>query len=653
MHSYNKNDFIGQKYKVYDVLGKGGFGIVYLVYDYKAKDVFALKTFRDEHLTDSGIRDRFQKEAQIWVTLEKHPYIVRAHFVEEIEGRLYIAMEYIAPDDFGLNTLQAYFDRRPPDLKQSLHWAIQFCHGMEHAYLKGIRAHRDIKPANIMITQEKIIKISDFGLSGIISSFESKRDDSSDGKMPLMQTARGSVIGTPTHMPPEQFEGIVNCDERSDIYSFGVVLFQLASGGKLPFYSDNYSFQIFRHLHNTATIPKLNSPLFPMIQRCMEKDQSRRYEYFSKLRSDLEQCLKQMTGETIRKPQTPEFESWEWNNKGSSLKNLGLLDEAIVCFNKAIEINPSSVVAWHNKGVTLTMQELYLKAINCYNEALKIDKNHASSLSGKAGLLLEQEKYDEAIHYFDLALRVDSDQKDTWANKGLTLSKTGKWSEAIYCYKKCLEIDPEHAYAWYNMGLCLGSLNKLDEEIECLNKAVKYNPDNSLAWFIKAHAEEIIGRIEDAFNSYKFFCKTTSDNDRIEFSKRRLEELKKKLSINSLINKGEEYYTVGQYAEAIDCFDKVLDINSNEAYVLYKKGTCYYLLKFYKEAIECFNKAIESGPQLAPVWYNKALCEDEIGEANDAIISFSKVIELSGNLQNDKVIYSFKRLKELKNYNHT
>ena len=98
---YKKGDFIGQKYEVYDVLGIGGFGIVYLVYSHETESVYALKTFRDEYLEDKEAQERFKKEAKIWIDMERHPYLVRAYFVDEISGRLFIGLEYIAPGEYG------------------------------------------------------------------------------------------------------------------------------------------------------------------------------------------------------------------------------------------------------------------------------------------------------------------------------------------------------------------------------------------------------------------------------------------------------------------------------------------------------------------------------------------------------------------------
>src|SRR5450756_48533 len=102
---YKKGDFIGRKYEVYGILGRGGFGVVYLVYSIDSLGTgqfHALKTFLDEFLSDQDVRKRFHKEASVWVELGRHPYLVHAHFVDEISGRLYIAMEYVAPNELSL-----------------------------------------------------------------------------------------------------------------------------------------------------------------------------------------------------------------------------------------------------------------------------------------------------------------------------------------------------------------------------------------------------------------------------------------------------------------------------------------------------------------------------------------------------------------------
>src|SRR5664280_1457557 len=121
---YKKGDFIGFNYEVDGILGQGGFGVVYLVHSREAGEVYALKTFKDEYLANQEVRMRFHKEASVWVELGSHPYLVNAYSVDEISGRLYIGMEYIAPNEQGLNSLEGYLQWQQPDLAQSLRWAI-------------------------------------------------------------------------------------------------------------------------------------------------------------------------------------------------------------------------------------------------------------------------------------------------------------------------------------------------------------------------------------------------------------------------------------------------------------------------------------------------------------------------------------------------
>jgi len=459
---FKKGDFIGQKYEVFDVLGEGGFGIVYLVYSHQTKSAYALKTFRDEYIEDIKTRERFRKEAQVWIDLERHPYLVRAYFVDEISGRLYIAMEHIASDEPGMNTLDGFLRRRPPDLSQSLRWAIQFCHGMEYAYSKGVKAHRDIKSANIMIDQNKTVKITDFGLAGvwIESSVSEQRNVAGKvGNDSSMLTAMG---GTPEYMPPEQFRDLSACDERSDIYSFGIVLYQMASGGILPFYTDNPTLRwtALKHFHQETPVPRLKSPFSPIIFRCLEKTPINRYFSFKELRRDLESLLKKQTGEVVKLPELRELEAWELVNKGFSLKNLGKPQDEIACYDRALEINPRCAEAWYNKGVEL-------------------------------GDLAKDQK---AIACFDRVLEINPGQVEAWYNKGVVLGRLGKHQEAIACYDGALEINPRDADVWYNKGIAEDGLDKDQEAMISYKHFLRLASERQAA--LIAHARKRLEELE-------------------------------------------------------------------------------------------------------------------------------------------------------------
>lgn len=575
---YKRDDYIGQNYEVYDVLGMGGFGIVYLVYSHATDEVYALKTFRDEYLEDAQTKERFRKEAQIWIELERSPYLVRAYFVEEISGRLFIAMEFIAPDEKGLNSLDGYLRLHPPDLAQSLRWAIQFCYGIEYAYSKGIRAHRDIKPANIMIGHDKTVKISDFGLAGVIGMSRGmsgiKLDIRQDRIGLSCQTREGTGFGTPTHMPPEQFANATGCDERCDIYSFGIVLYQMATSGRLPFLptlpkndsveeSIRFWNEMYR-MHSEAPVPKLNSPLFPIIQKCLNKKPDKRYSSFRELRSDIEPLLKKLTGELITPPTLKELGDWEWVNKGVSLKILGKSQEAIACYNRAMQVNPRNISALLHKGMILSELGKPVDAIGCFDRILEINPIYPNALLCKGTVLnslgnyhkaidfflklLEIDptnvkaccsiglafsklcKYQEALDWFNLSLSDDSELAIAWLGKGSALYSLGRFQEALDCYEKVLEINPMHAFAWYKKGCALSNIGNHQEAISCYDKAIELDPTHVLAWYGKAISEDALGRRQGAAFSFKKFIELAPAEyeEKIEYARQRLKDLTEK-----------------------------------------------------------------------------------------------------------------------------
>ena len=239
---YKKGDVIGGKYEIHGTLGKGGFGVVYLAYDRRKKEVCALKTFRDELLADAAAREAFKKEALLWVRLEEHPFILAARWVEEVSGRLFVQMDYVPPDEEGRVTLQDHLTGGVPvKAEQALAWAIQFCHGMEYAGANSLKCHRDIKPNIILVASDQALKISDFGLAaaaegawragGRVGPLVS----ASQGRvgLSLIETGGKGCCGTPGYIAPEVYEGR-GADVRSDIYSFGLVLWQMASGSPAP-----------------------------------------------------------------------------------------------------------------------------------------------------------------------------------------------------------------------------------------------------------------------------------------------------------------------------------------------------------------------------------------------------------------------------------
>jgi eukaryotic-like serine/threonine-protein kinase len=539
---YKKGDLIGQRYAVYGVLGQGGFGIVYLVRKTDTKAVYALKTFRDDRMADPEIRDRFRREAQVWVDLGRHSYLVRAYFVDEIDFRLFLAMEFIPPGEDRLNSLERYLRHQPPELPQSLRWSIQFCRGMEYAYSRGVRSHRDIKPANILIDRQLLVKISDFGLANLASD---------------ARVMGEGGMGTPAYMPPEQFLDANLCDERSDLYSFGVVLYQMATGGRLPFLAPlpktgspqelaGYYREMFR-LHAKIAPAGLDSPLDPILRRSLEKRPDRRYPTFGELRADLEALLLKTTGERIEPPTAREMDASDWNNKGMSLDSLGLYAEAGPCFEQALELDPTSAVLWNNRANNLRQLGRYAEAAACYDKALELEPHSAMVWNNKGAALLAASYFADSLTCFEQAITWKPKYAIAWHNRGFALNSLGRFEEAIPCFDGALEFNPRSVFSWYQKGNAMRSLGREAEAAACyagaveldpqyalsalrhFDHALELNPRDAAAWYDKAEAEERLLRKRAAADSYRHYLDLSADPKapQTELARQRMRELER------------------------------------------------------------------------------------------------------------------------------
>jgi len=459
---------LGGRYEVGRVLGEGAFGVVTLAYDHEAKVGCALKTLRDDYWADRQARATFEKEAGVWAGLERHPYLVRAHAVEEIGGSIYLAMDYVAPEEPGLGSLEGHLARRPPSLARSLRWGIQLCHGMEHANARGIRCHRNVKPSNILVGQDGAVRVSDFGLAG--ARLGPGRGPGS--VLPADPSRADTVFGTPTHMPPEQFTSAAACDVRSDVYAFGVVLYQMASGGSLPFLAlvelgrpqerAARFWQEMGRLHADAPPPPLESPLFPVIRRCLEKDPARRFPGFAELRGELAALLKREANEEVTPPPRDELQAWEWIDKGLSLSALERFDEAARGFERAIAIQGGNAVAWNGKGSALQRLGRRDEALASFEEALVRNPRYPAAWRNKGVCLSDLGRPDEAFKCLDQGVALDPDSAAGWNDKAACLKKEGRYREALGCLQEAIALDPGRDVTWIRRAECLEALGDRD-----------------------------------------------------------------------------------------------------------------------------------------------------------------------------------------------
>lgn len=272
-------------YKILEKLGEGGMGVVYKAQDTRLDRIVALKFLSNKISIDEEEKNRFINEAKAASSIE-HNNICNIHSIEETDdGQLYIVMAY-----YKGASLQERIGRQPLPLEEFLNYAIQIAGGLEKAHKNNI-IHRDLKPGNIVITEDDVAKIIDFGLA------KAARHS--------LHTSPGTTMGTAAYMSPEQAQGS-RVDHRTDIWSLGVLMYEMIAGQR-PFKSEYETALIYSILNEEpAPLTELRSNV-PMeieriVSKCLEKDPGERYQQINELIVDLKKIYKGITAQrTIQK----------------------------------------------------------------------------------------------------------------------------------------------------------------------------------------------------------------------------------------------------------------------------------------------------------------------------------------------------------------
>jgi tetratricopeptide (TPR) repeat protein len=531
---YRKGERIAGEYRVLSVFGgkgRSGQGVVYLVDSPDAPLPFVLKTFQ---FNGPGTKTQFIKEAESWVSLGFHPNLVSAHWVRELDGQLFIAAEFIPGDKEGRATLTDFIADGPQPLSTVCFWAAQFCDGMEYALRKGLVAHHDIKPDNLMVDPGGTLRITDFGLASLSG-------DTSE-----------STGGTLSYMAPEKFIAAQQADHRADIYAFGIVLYQLATGGEYPYrlparFSDPAT--EFARIHLREPIKSIPSPVYPIIERCLDKNPIRRLGC-KELRvqivavaraaaiaipnpppvehtSDDELYARAQSFVALGKPEAA-LQAIElflkrrpdaacgWTEKGRILLETGedhdmtgrpcwisvqLADAAIAATRESLTLNPFDSHAWNNLGLCYLRLRRFNDAIETFRKAISYDPYNTGAMMHLAFALAELGNTKKPTELLLRALKLRPQKETLRFNAGNVVSlivKNGGLEEGRLLLEQLVSLEPEKETNWFNLALVYQSGGRLDNAIQCYRKAVALKPDDGFALMSLARLFADQGEIDEA-----------------------------------------------------------------------------------------------------------------------------------------------------------
>lgn len=352
-------DIIDGKYEVKGIIGRGGMGVVYRVHHRDWHLDLAVKVPLAESITDETSKARFIREAQTWVDLGLHPNIVQCWYVRELDGLPRIFMDYI--DGGNLKDWLKRGTIKPGQWEMIIDLAIQACHGLQYAHERGL-VHRDVKPSNMLMTGDGRLVMTDFGIvkiEGFLDIQSAPFSQGFTGRETLTRT--GSTMGTPEYAAPEMWLDARLVDQRADIYSLGVILFEL-SCGRRPFDDGTHSepphVLIERHLSAPAPDPCTHNERIPpaladLTRRCMAKDPKDRPESVAVISEKLANLYQAVTGREYQRPAPggTQLRAGALNNKGVSLWELGDHERAYQAWDEALRMDAHHAEALYNRSL--------------------------------------------------------------------------------------------------------------------------------------------------------------------------------------------------------------------------------------------------------------------------------------------------------------
>jgi eukaryotic-like serine/threonine-protein kinase len=589
-----------QQYLIVEKAGEGGMGVVWKARDTRLDRDVALKVLPERIANDLG-RERFTREAKSASALN-HPNIVTIYEIDSDSDVDFIAMEYIRGE-----TLSQRLARGTLDVATVIAYATQIADALACAHEAGI-IHRDLKPGNIMITTTGALKVLDFGLAKGTTLQSETEIAEAVTFAPL--TEAGIAVGTPDYMSPEQALGDP-VDKRSDVFSFGVVLYQMLTG-TLPFRGSSRS-DVLRQLHLTAPMPveALRSEIPPWLAaiavKALEKRREDRYASVTEVRDAL--LHPDLGADAPARPQRARTSRWwavgavvamgaalswvVWSQYQPAAE--GRVPESINSIGTDVPGSPHALTQQAAQLLQRYDRPGYVdSAVQALEEALKLEQGYAPAHAYLAEAYRRKNASNPDPQWNRLA--AESARRALELNSDLALAHTaqgfvdfdgGRFPEAERHWRRATELDPRSPMPHLGLGMGFAAQNHDQQAEAALKEAVKlrgsdWRHDAQLGTFYFSRS-----RYGDAVTSYESARELAPDNATV------------------WRNLGAAYYGLERYDDAATAFQRALEISPTAA-VYTNLGTLRFYQGRYHDAVAVFEKAVELGANVSRNWGNLA-----------------------------------------------
>jgi eukaryotic-like serine/threonine-protein kinase len=585
-----------RQYQITERLGEGGMGVVWKARDTALDRDVALKVLPPDEFTRTLRRERFTREAKA-ASILNHPNIVTIYEINSVDDVDFIAMEYVRGE-----TLAAVLARERLSIERTLDYARQLADAVGRAHAAGI-VHRDLKPPNIMITPEGLLKVLDFGLAKVTET--SQMSAAQVTQLPL--TREGARVGTTGYMSPEQALGGA-VDARSDVFSFGVILYEMLSGRR-PFIASS-EIDSLHKLYFSEPPPveslRADTPraLAALVKRAIAKNPADRYENLLAVADELRQVQRGLVhgaaqgGRSWRRWAIPVAAAVLATTLGASALYLWrqrpfAVAGAPITSSVAESIDPYALT--HDAAALLIRQDRegnVDRAIALLERAIAQDKQYALAYAHLSDAYLrryqsnpDQQWLLQARDAAQQSVKINSDLAAGWQAMGFVHLQDRQAAHALTAFEKAADLDPVNPMPHVGLGLAYAAEKRDSDAEAALRRAIELGPSE---WRTHGEFGQFYfrrARYADAIEHWEHSRALAPDN------------------VLTLRNLGAAYYLAGRPDDAGSVLQRALEVRPSGS-IYTNLGTIRFFQGRYADAVAAFEKAVEFGANNHQFWGN-------------------------------------------------